>query len=232
MKTIKKDLIINGFKYVLIGLSVVGDGKKDNQDSFSFYYDENILIGVVADGLGSAIHSSEGARAACQASIEILKRSTTNFPNELLSTWKEMISGNPLSYDTTLKYVRIDKEGINMGRIGDGWTCSLCNGSVIELKSENTFSNQTDSLMSCGMSDRFELKKVQLGEHFIIVISTDGFSEDINKDDVSSFLKGIQIDIDTDVELFTEKLEDTMNNWPISSNKDDKTVIFIRGLTK
>ena len=51
--------------------SVMGEGKIENQDSFKIYSDENQVIIVVADGLGSAAYSKEGSQRITEVAIDI-----------------------------------------------------------------------------------------------------------------------------------------------------------------
>ena len=48
--------------YTIVSCSVMGEGKIENQDSIKLYHDENQIIIVVADGLGSAIYSKKGSQ--------------------------------------------------------------------------------------------------------------------------------------------------------------------------
>ena len=61
MKSDKLRINLGMSCYTIISCSVMGEGKIENQDSFEIYHDENQIIVVVADGLGSAIYSKEGS---------------------------------------------------------------------------------------------------------------------------------------------------------------------------
>lgn len=60
MKEIK-EIVIGDYQYLVIGVSVIGKKKIENQDSFLLSSDKSSLTITVADGLGSAPFSREGA---------------------------------------------------------------------------------------------------------------------------------------------------------------------------
>ena len=72
MKTIK-EFVIGGYRYNVVGVSVIGKKKIENQDSFLIDADKTSLNVVVADGLGSAPFSKEGADHICRVCTEALK---------------------------------------------------------------------------------------------------------------------------------------------------------------
>ena len=59
------------------------------------------------------------------------------------------------------------------------------------------------------------------------LISTDGFSEDIDKENGKPFLSAVSEQLRIDSEAFKEEIEDTLSHWPVETNRDDKTVVFI-----
>ena len=64
MKTIK-EFVVGEYKYNVVGISVIGKKKIENQDSFLISADNVSLNIVVADGLGSAPFSKEGPLSPC-----------------------------------------------------------------------------------------------------------------------------------------------------------------------
>ena len=65
-----------------------------------------------------------------------------------------------------------------------------------------------------------------------MLIATDGFSEDIEKDNSKAFLTDIYTQISKDFDAFEEEIKNTLNNWPVKSNKDDKTAVFIQRMER
>ena len=76
MKSDKLRINLGNSCYSVVSCSVMGEGKIENQDSLKIYHDENQIIIVVADGLGSAIYSKEGSsKIVSIATKEIIRNS-------------------------------------------------------------------------------------------------------------------------------------------------------------
>lgn len=219
-----------GREYRVIAHSVIGIGKVENQDSFRVYSNPENLIVVVCDGLGSAPFSREGAEKACSIAIECLKEwKDENIRSEIFHRWKDSVGGKPLLYDTTLKFIRIGKTNITIGGVGDGWIVLSKDGEQPSIYSQDhVFSNQTDSLMTFDLKEKFWMKTMSANSCDFFLISTDGFSEDMEASDISPFVTDTCGSIDRDHDGFEKELISTLSNWPIKTNADDKTVVMIR----
>ena len=226
----KESVKIGNNTYNIIACSVMGVGKIENQDSYGIYYDENQLIVAVADGLGSAVNSKEGSSIIVKLLIDILKKDVeeTKVPLALLQKWKIAVNGHLNFYDTTIKFVWIKNGIFNYGGVGDGWIALNTKIDLISLCSSNTFSNQTDSILSFDLKSKFIFKKIDEKQVLNALISTDGFSEDIEIENGKAFMDEIHDQINRDVVSFEKDIFNTLENWPIKSNVDDKTVVFIQ----
>lgn len=60
-----------------------------------------------------------------------------------------------------------------------------------------------------------------------MVIATDGFSEDIEKDNGKAFMDDVFESVCKDENSFENEMKEALINWPVETNKDDKTVIFV-----
>lgn len=228
-------MIISKDKYILkncvahiVGCSVMGSGKIENQDSIEIRQTNDSLIVVVADGLGSAAYSKEGSEKAVKITADILTQNCyENLSEKILSLWKENLQGNINQYDTTIKFIQITNEKIIVGGVGDGWIALKNNNDIKSFVVENSFSNQTDSILSIGLDKKFWIEEFDSKEYDTMIIATDGFSEDINKEDAFEFLKQAENEIKEDIEIFATDLEETLSNWPVQTNRDDKTVVFV-----
>ncbi len=228
-------MIISKDKYILkncvayiVGCSVMGNGKIENQDSVEIRQTNDSLIIVVADGLGSAAYSKEGSEKAVKITSDILaQKNYENLSEKILSLWKENLQGHINQYDTTIKFIQITNEKIIVGGVGDGWIALKNNNNVKSFVVENSFSNQTDSILSIGLDKKFWLEEFDSKEYDTMIIATDGFSEDINKEDAFEFLKQTENEIKEDIGIFATDLEETLSNWPVQTNRDDKTVVFV-----
>lgn len=228
-------MIISKDKYILkncvahiVGCSVMGCGKIENQDSIEIRQTNDSLIVVVADGLGSAAYSKEGSEKAVKITADILtQKCYENLSEKILSLWKENLQGNLNQYDTTIKFIQITNEKIIVGGVGDGWIALKNNNDIKSFVVENPFSNQTDSILSIGLDKKFWTEEFDSKEYDTMIIATDGFSEDINKEDAFEFLKQAENEIKEDIGIFATDLEETLSNWPVQTNRDDKTVVFV-----
>ena len=225
----KDEVKIGKSKYNIIACSVMGQGKLENQDSYDYYFDDNQIIITVADGLGSATFSKEGSSKIVKLLIDILKENIgkESIPLELLNRWKTALGGNLSLYDTTIKFIHIKEDSINYGGVGDGWIAINEKENFISLCASNTFSNQTDSILSFDLRNKFINRENEVEAVQNMLISTDGFSEDIEKENGKSFMTDIYNQILEDKAAFEEDIKNTLSNWPVESNRDDKTVVFI-----
>lgn len=210
--------------------SVMGEGKIENQDSFKIYSDENQVIIVVADGLGSAAYSKEGSQRITEVAIEILSN-TDDFNGvylNILNEWKKELEGNINQYDTTLKFLKIKNDMIVYGGVGDGWISIKSDKGLVNMVAENTFSNQTDSILSFNLKEKFSVNEYELSDNLVGLVSTDGFSEDMDKDNSFGLLDGIDKELASNEESFIEDTKNTLLNWPVETNRDDKTVVIFK----
>jgi len=226
----KDNIKIGSNKYSIIACTVIGDGKLENQDSYDYYFDDEQMIITVADGLGSATFSKEGSSKIVKLLIEIIREeiSYEDIPLELLKRWKKAVNGNLNLYDTTIKFIHIKNGNVRYGGVGDGWIAMNTVNELISLTTTNTFSNQTDSILSFDLKNKFTINQIEENEVLNMLISTDGFSEDIEKENGKAFMDDIHKQVSTNSNAFEEDIINTLNNWPVESNKDDKTVIFVQ----
>lgn len=227
MKTIK-EFVVGEYKYNVVGISVIGKKKIENQDSFLISADNVSLNIVVADGLGSAPFSKEGADHICGLCIEALKNKLDNDAIlKLKEDWKLSVKSDYEKYDTTIKFLRFTDDEITFGGVGDGWICIESNGCIESSEQPHTFSNQTDSILSIDLIAKFTSKSIEIGKEAIALISTDGFSEDIDKTNLLELLNDVKNGMCNDVYSFAEEMENALKNWPVETNCDDKTVVFV-----
>ena len=215
--------------YTIICCSVMGEGKIENQDSMKVYYDENQIVIVVADGLGSAIYSKEGSqKITLLASTILAERSDlSEAASDLQTKWKDGLEGNFNLYDTTVKFIKITERDVFYGGVGDGGIAFNTSDGFVDMISANSFSNQTDTILSFDLKGSFRIERITTEKLKTALISTDGFSEDMDKDNGGAFLSAVSEQILADSEAFKKEIEDTLSHWPVETNRDDKTVVFI-----
>ena len=229
MESSKIRINLGDNSYTIIGCSVMGEGKFENQDSMKIYHDENQIIIVVADGLGSAIYSKEGSQKITSIASNILAENgdLSGVAQELQMKWKDGLEGNLNLYDTTIKFIKITKNNTYYGGVGDGWIAFNTDNGFVDMISSNSFSNQTDTILSFDLKNKFCIKNIATNSLKTALISTDGFSEDMEKENGEAFLTAVSEQIILNSEDFKKEIEDTLSNWPVVTNKDDKTVVFI-----
>ena len=147
----------------------------------------------------------------------------------LKKEWAKELLVKPISADSTFKFLLIDKYEIVFGGIGDGWIVGIVDGKFFQSKSVNNFSNQTDSIMSVGYEDKFKIVRMPYSKIQIISMATDGFSEDFENVNIESFLLDCLYEMNNNAEKFLDDLENMIENWPIKTNQDDKTIILCGG---
>lgn len=219
---------LNNMKIDIIAVSKQGDSDKENQDRFQIYCSDTEIIIAVADGLGSAPLSGIGAGIACQTAIETISNNM-KFPHDFVKNWKTRISGDYHDYDTTIRFLRLINENIKVGCIGDGWTYVLTGLNQCELHSTSAFLNCTESIMSVADDSYYKNDELTTNGTFVAILSTDGFSEDIDKTHKRELIEDFAESIDLSSDDFANEIEEMLDNWPCKSNFDDKTVVIIRG---
>ncbi len=220
---------INNKTFSVVACSVKGQDKDFNQDAFAVALGTDGLICVLADGLGSAINSEIGAEAVCKEAIALIKEEGVSdaFPARLKKKWMDSLYHKPLSCDTTFKFIQITATEIIYGGIGDGWLTGVLDGKIIDVQSSERFSNQTQSMMSIGYNENFKIFRKAYKDIQVLSLATDGFSEDIEGENVQAFLIDGLKEMQADANSFAKSLERMIENWPIKSNQDDKTIIMI-----
>lgn len=219
---------IGNTEFISAACSVKGKDKTFNQDAFRIEACTDIIICTLADGLGSAINSEIGAEAVCRIACELIGENgiTENFPVILKRRWAESLSYKPISCDTTFKFFVITPQEIIYGGIGDGWVIGIADGAFFEYKASGSFSNQTCSMMSAGYADHFEIFRKPYRTIQGLSLATDGFSEDIDGEAVQPFLRDALRELKEDSNRFVSEIEQNMEDWPVVSNQDDKTIIL------
>lgn len=215
--------------YQIIGCTAEGSSDKINQDSFGYFCDGCCLIIVVADGLGSASFSHIGSRNMVESVFSVMSNPEPGKTWErIYKVWLSSIGSNPEQCDTTCKFVCIRDEIVIIGSIGDGWLGMIGASGYYELENNNTFTNRTESICSQNLEEKVRLFECDLQDIQAIGMSTDGFSEDLDRISRSEFLSDITRTMADDLSATYNEIRSALENWPVPSNKDDKTLILVR----
>lgn len=208
-----------------------------NQDYIQVFDNDTIFIGSVSDGLGSSLHSKDGAALACECVIDILKNENSEVEFNTLSDkitkqWKHLVEQNNgliKDYRTTNSFVAVFKKEkiILAGQLGDVMISLRIDGLFRHFETtQKEFSNETDCLGS-GKYDRYKIAKYNFGHSFDFLIATDGISDEIEPLKLEAFQNYLKdkfqlISVDNrNIELQSE-IETIMKD----KNNDDKSLLY------
>lgn len=226
------------------GCSVTGPGnlkrKSPCQDAWASrsWIDaegETISAIAIADGMGSKSHADVGAKAAVSVALQAARRWGQNsylntgwLTRWIEAEWRHAIGElNPRECCTTcLLAVHSPKKGLIIGGLGDGLAIFTEN-SKIELtmsgRRENDFGNQSLALGAPHRVVDWQFKEIiNLPEKWMVILATDGISDDLDPTKMSSFTEWME-------SLKTLKqpgasLRRSFQNWPTKGHTDDKTI--------
>lgn len=227
------------------GASSRGPGHKlndiPNQDAWVFKNLSWGFVGVVADGLGSHVHSQIGSKAVCRAVINAfnLWRKYPTSPEELLlqliqSIWLLEIGRiDPNLCGTTCLFVCgiADQDRLVVGQLGDGIVYVQFNGElrVITNKTDD-YTNITSSIHNSKISDwiceSFEMENQTIR----LMLATDGIAEDLIQSRISDFVDyvdsgAMQKKTQVEKNKFIKRMQ---VEWPTPMHSDDKTLLMIK----
>jgi len=205
-------------------LSKTGLGKDENQDAICCLEENNAIFVSISDGLGSSKYSKSGAEKAASVACLLLKKGTPSF-RELIFEWRKSIDSNDLDdFDATIRFLAIDDNKIVVGGVGDGLTALLVDGLFYSIGKRGVFSNQTDSLNSPYGEENYWINEFPYHKEAVVILATDGFSEDLDENGIPNLLEDFFYGIFADKQKLENDLRSLLDNWPIKSNCDDKTI--------
>ena len=245
------------FKNSITGYKNLIKGSK-SQDYIDYRKEDKYIICSVADGHSTSFfkHSSEGAKFACKASIEVLSKyfnvkvedieeNLKNYKIQKLidSRWRELVEDHYkqnypnvfkieyIKYSTTFLSVMITEKFIICLKLGDG-DIVIKNRDIYESVISNRCSNVVDSL---GRVDEYKhimyyiLEKYD--ENINIALFTDGYSNAFEDkiDLFNSLEKTIQSynkSIFSRFNLFNN-YTNYLNNISKNITYDDISIVFI-----
>ena len=207
----------------------IGFDKRENQDAYAFDRSKNAFVVSICDGLGSAKLSAIGSKCAANLMVEhqlALNKNPIDFQRKWINSFADK---DPLIFNTTVKYIKINKCTVSYGGIGDGMIAFLKGKKFITQTNHGEFSNQTASVLDPYYSDKYMEESFRSLKECVCLICTDGFSEDIDTKDLKTLLKASRESLSNrkKAKEFDEEIQNLLANWPNQTNGDDKTVAFI-----
>ena len=221
--------------YSHILTSIIGS-HSNIQDAIRYFENDDIIIAIVADGLGSRKMSAYGARLICK----LMEKELVGKHPPLLSAdidspqiWQECLKSkdkNCDDYCTTCSFAFIDKstQQITVGQIGDSPIfIKIDSNNVIELRQEKEFSNITDSLGGNAVST-FRVQNYHYKDSIKVMVTSDGIGEELESsslDSLFSYLSSTyqQYTPKSRSRRFTKEIKETIGKV----NHDDKSAIYI-----
>lgn len=247
-------------KWQVIGSSVRGTShvraELPCQDAheYRFLFNECLIV-AVADGLGSATHSEDGAKIAIKASLDSLEQSLSpesiSDPkkwNDVLKnafSWavqklKETSTGTGIAlreYGTTLMVAVIQNDWLAVGHIGDGAVVALLSSGemkTISTPQRGEYANEVMPLTAQGALE-FVNFTIRHNEIDAVALLTDGLQNlciqnqtgDPHAQFFAPFFDAI-INV-LDVEETSIKLTEFLSSERVCSKTDDDKTLVILG---
>lgn len=222
-----------------IQATVSGD-KPDNipnQDYLQVFENETIFVGSVSDGLGSSLHSKDGARLACECVIDILKKENSSvdfntLTDKITKQWQQLVvqnNGVIKDYRTTNSFVSVFKKEkiVLAGQLGDVLISLRIDGLFRHFETtQKEFSNETDCLGS-GKNERYKIAKYEFGHSFDFLIATDGISDEIEPLKLEAFQNYLKDKFHSvSIETRNNELQSEIENIMKDKNNDDKSLLY------
>lgn len=208
-----------------------------NQDYILVFEDDTIFIGSVSDGLGSSIHSKEGARLACECVIDIMKKKVSEIDFNTLSDkitkqWQHLVEQNNgliKDYRTTNSFITVFKKEkiILAGQLGDVMISIRIDGLFRHFEAtQKEFSNETDCL-GTGKNERYKIAKYEFGHSFDFLIATDGISDEIEPLKLEAFQNYLKDKFQNiSLENRNSELQSEIEIIMRDKNNDDKSLLY------
>ncbi len=208
-----------------------------NQDYIQVFENDTFFIGSVSDGLGSSLHSKDGARLACECVIDILQKENSEVDFNTLSDkitmqWQHLVDQNNgliKDYRTTNSFVSVFKNEkiILAGQLGDVMLSIRIDGLFRHFETtQKEFSNETDCLGS-GKNEQYKIAKYEFGHSFDFLIATDGISDEIDPLKLEAFQNYLKNKFqDVSIKNRNSELQSEIENIMKDKNNDDKSLLY------
>jgi serine/threonine protein phosphatase PrpC len=236
--------------------TVVGPGHDraglPNQDAFACVWSQSVLgkvlVIAIADGLGSASQSREGAHRAVQLAVDVaLERVQGKQTNDalqladeisqaIIARWHAEHTQDSTDYDTTLLFTVVTPDNCIMGQVGDGLILYEMEGDGISdfetfVEQEKEYLNQPPGTLAGvrGKKETFHVADVAeriKGNLKNLILMTDGVADDLA--DPRAYARSLVDGLAARSNIsWNEQIEEHLRSWPRPGHYDDKTVIVV-----
>ncbi len=232
-------------KLTYAGASTRGPGHKldsiPNQDAWIFRKFSWGFVGVVADGLGSHVHSQIGSKAVCRAVVKALniwRQHPDSTVEQLLffvhKIWLSEIGRyNPNQCGTTCLFAAgiTSQDRLVVGQLGDGIVYVQLNGvSRVITNKTDEYTNLTSSIHNSKISDWICESFGMENQNIRLMLATDGIAEDLIQSKISDFVDYVDkgsMQKKTQIEK-NQYIKRMQLEWPTPMHSDDKTLLMIK----
>ncbi len=195
---------------------------------------------VVSDGVGSCPHARHGAKCACEAVVQSVKKWSKlsgGTPTELITqiepTWQRLVLPFPpgASKATCLFALKRPDGNLLIGGLGDGMAVIKRGGEDTEWihgQRGDNFSNNTRALGQNLQVSNWTLQDFRVTGEAIVLLATDGISDDLIPDRVDDFVIWLLEEFGAMPPLKRwHSLRRELREWPTPHHIDDKTLVIL-----
>lgn len=230
-----------GARLAAFGASVKGPAHAaagaPNQDAWASGHAGNWRVVAVADGLGSRPLADVGAKAACAAVVEAVRRWRRNpaAPTEVLLAlvhvlWRARVAPRPPEdCASTCLFAALGADGAGVaGQLGDGMLLVRDGAGLRPLhqRPPGDFANETAALGVTKHMSAWQTATFSPGAR-AVVLCTDGIADDLLPDKLDEFATWALNHRDLAPRARGAALRAALRSWPTPAHTDDKTLAVL-----
>lgn len=220
-----------------LNVSVKGPGHLlcglPNQDASYVSYVPSGWLAVVCDGMGSKPYSQIGARQACRAVADTIKKSSFSIGSKdlikaIYQLWLTYLGRTkPNEAVTTCLFCWLSHEGeARTFQLGDGLI--IISDKAHDNAETNSFGNETTGLGKSTKFSDWNVTDHKLKPGDVVALMTDGISEDIYSGMEMEFLYEIYKNIENkSIRQAKFWLKNEFRNWATPNHQDDKSLALL-----
>lgn len=204
-----------------------------NQDAHALRLWKDRALCVVADGVGSAALSHEGARAICRLAVQFF----STLPEQaevdaslfvrLQQLWADSFPhGRIKDYATTCRLIYATADAVHIANLGDGGTIVITEEDIFchACDKDNDFSNSTDALPSS--TGKWTVSSYPADQVRAVFAMTDGIYDDIDESVKQAFAQDLHMSFQAlSSRMAHREMQKALRAW--SGSGDDKTIVAL-----
>lgn len=211
-----------------------------NQDSWLGKHFSFGTVIVVADGLGSKMHSGFGADMVCKSVCDAVlywhkidSKNTRHLLMLIQVMWTASVSvkfSDKECCSTCLFALYLNNGDLITAQLGDGIVFLKKKDEAICLTPERQgFGNQTYALGTTWDLNKWEIHEFNKEDNISgVILVTDGVGDDLLRDKFSEFSEYMLEIGSMNYQKRWRTLQHDLNNWPTPYSGDDKTICVLK----